>query len=200
MTNWIENIIDKDILQDNLTFVSLFIAVYEHMTDYVVDNVKSLLCNFSIEDCEAKWTETESYKSKIRNRIVDELGNKDKTKASFLWLVDNDAISRDDYSAFLEIKMVRNKFAHELSTIILQGINEQHVKLFFSMCDMLKRISRWFFINIDAPIMGYELPAEDEQENIESAGSMVFQIIIDVLYNGKSEQYKEIIARHCEKE
>ena len=40
MSNWFENLVDQDYLQDNLTFVSLFIALYENMTDYVESNVK----------------------------------------------------------------------------------------------------------------------------------------------------------------
>jgi hypothetical protein len=195
MGNWTENILDRDILQDNLTFVPLFIAVYEYTTSYVVDNIRSLLCDICIEDGKEKWIETEIYKSEIQNRIVDKLGNKDKTKASFIWLVDNDAISQDDYNVFLESKMVRNKFAHELTTTIFQGIEDQHIMLLINLCEMLKRISQWFFIEVELPIMGDELLNDVKHEDIESAGSVIFQVIMDVLYNGKSEQYQEIIAR-----
>ena len=50
MTDWIENVTNKNILQDNLTFASLYIAIYEHMTEYVVSNIKEFLCNFEIKD------------------------------------------------------------------------------------------------------------------------------------------------------
>ena len=42
MIEQFENLVNKDYLQDNLTFTSLFIALYENMTDYVVSNVKDL--------------------------------------------------------------------------------------------------------------------------------------------------------------
>lgn len=59
MTDWIENVTNKNILQDNLTFASLYIAIYEHMTEYVVSNIKEFLCNFEIKDGKVIYTETD---------------------------------------------------------------------------------------------------------------------------------------------
>jgi len=42
---WWINTTDKNIIQINLSFVSLFIAVYENMVDYVETNLESLLCD-----------------------------------------------------------------------------------------------------------------------------------------------------------
>jgi len=47
MPKWLKNITDKGFLQDNMTFVSLYIAVFENMTDYVISNLKSFLCDLS---------------------------------------------------------------------------------------------------------------------------------------------------------
>lgn len=74
------------------------------MTDYVESNIKYFLCNVGIRDGKEFCDETDTYKRNIKNRIVDDKGNKNKTKASFLWLVDKDALSRTDYDKFLEIK------------------------------------------------------------------------------------------------
>lgn len=194
MSDWLSNIVDKEKLQDNLTFVSLFIAIYEHTVDYTVNSIKSLLCNYSIIDGQEHWDETETYKNTIRNRIVDNKGNKDLTKASFLWLVDDGAISQDEYYRFLEIKAIRNRFAHELTATIFEGVSEIEVKALVELCEMLQKISRWFFVTVEAPIMGYELPDHEEPGDIQSAGSLMFQMILEVLYNGKSDEYKAIIA------
>ena len=195
MSDWLANIVDKEVLRDNLTFVSLFIAIYEHTVDYAISNIKSLLCDLYFEDGKEQWKETESYKQEIRNRIVDEKGNKDITKASFLWLVDNGAISSSDYTSFLDIKAVRNKYAHELTTTIFEGVSESEISKLISMCELLQRISRWFWVNVEAPIMGYEVPDVEEPGDIQSAGSLVFQMLLEVLYNEKSEEYKSIVAK-----
>lgn len=195
MPDWLANIIDKENLQDNLTFVSIYIAVYEHVTDYVVSSIKSLLCDLSIKDGKECWTETPIYQKEIRQRIVDEKGNKDVTKASFLWLVDNEVISTADYSKFLEIKSLRNKYAHELITIVFEGVEDSDIKLLFDLCEMLQRISRWFLVNIEAPIMGYDLSTDKDTNNIQSMGCVVFSLMLDVLYNDKSDEYKKIVAK-----
>ena len=193
MTDWIENVTNKNILQDNLTFASLYIAIYEHMTEYVVSNIKEFLCNFEIKDGKVIYTEIDDYKSEIRNRIVDEKGNKDVTKASFLWLIDNGAIDKTDYESFLIAKKMRNKYAHNLSSVIYEGVSEEEIKYFFDMFALYKKITRWYFINIEAEILGEELPENADLMQVETAANVMFDMILEILYNGKSEEYRAMI-------
>lgn len=194
MAEWFENLINKDYLQDNLTFASLFIALYENMTDYVVSNVKAFLCDIGVKDGEMIYIETGEYVSVIRNRIVDDKGNKDRTKASFLWLVDQGAITSVDYDKFLQIKKIRNKYAHELSNVIMLGIQENEIALLFDMHSLYSAISRWFFVEIEAPIMGYVIPENTDVSSIQNGANYAFSIMLNVLYNGKSEEYKDMIT------
>ena len=193
MLDWLHNITDKEILQDNLTFVSLYIAVYEHMIDYVVSNLKAFLCDLEIENGKEHYIETIKYKAEVKNRIVDEKGNKDITKSSFLWLIDKDAITHADYRCFLDAKSLRNKYAHELTSIIYHGVEEYDVKLFFDMFELYKKISLWYFINIEASIMGDELPEDIELTQVQTTANIMFSMIIDVLYSGKSNTYKDLL-------
>lgn len=158
MAEWFENLINKEYLQDNLTFVSLFIAFYENMTDYVVSNVKAFLCDIGVKDGEMIYIETGKYVSVIRNRIVDDKGNKDRTKASFLWLVDQGAITSADYDKFLQIKKIRNKYAHELSNVIMLGIQENEIALLFDMHSLYSAISRWFLSSLRRRSWDMEYP------------------------------------------
>lgn len=194
MADWLENLVDKDYLQDNLTFASLYIALFENMTDYVVSSVKDLLCDIGIRDSKLFCEETDKYRRQIRKRVVDDKGNRDATKASFLWLIDHGAITPADFDKFLQIKQVRNKYAHELFEVITRGITESEVGLLFDMHSLYRTISRWFFVEIEAPIAGYEIPENADIDNIQSAANLTFSIILNVLYNGKSEEYQSIIA------
>ncbi len=188
---WLKNLVDDKILSDNLIFISLFIAVYENFSDYVVSNSESFLCEESIENGEYVIKKTQVYRDEIKNRVVDDKNNKDITKASFLWLKDNTAISGSDYELFLKLKGIRNKYAHELTSIILSGIDEKEdIKLFFDMIALYKKITKWWFINIEAPILGCEV---DEEAEIYNSANGAFDLIINVLYNGKSEEYKKIL-------
>lgn len=192
--SWLKNITDKEKIQDNLTFASMYIAVYEHMVDYVETNIREFLCDIGIKNGEEFCIETEEYKAEIKHRLVDDYGNKDKTKASFLWLVDNHAISQEDYAKFLTVKTVRNKYAHELAGVIYQGIAEREITLFFDMYELYRKISKWFFLNIEAEIMGYDLPEEADLESVRTATDIIFGMVLNVLYNGKSEEYKAMLA------
>ena len=174
-----------------MIFISLFIAVYENFSDYVVSNIESFLCEESIENGEYVIKKTQVYRDEIKNRVVDDKNNKDITKASFLWLKDNTAISGSDYELFLKLKGIRNKYAHELTSIILSGIDEKEdIKLFFDMIALYKKITKWWFINIEAPILGCEV---DEDAEIYNSANGAFDLIINVLYNGKSEEYKKML-------
>ena len=52
MIDLLQRITNADYLHNNLSFVSLYIAVYEHVVDYVISNVKSLLCDVCVENGE----------------------------------------------------------------------------------------------------------------------------------------------------
>ena len=194
MADWLENLVNKDYLQDNLTFTSLYIALFENMTDYVVSSVKDFLCDIGIRDGKIFCEETDEYRRQIRKRMVDDKGNRDTTKASFLWLIDHGAITSADFNSFLQIKQVRNKYAHELSEVITTGITESEVSLLFDMHSLYRKISGWFFVEIEAPITGYEITENADIDDIQSATNVMFSIMLYVLYNGKSEEYQSIIS------
>ena len=194
MAEWFENLVNKDYLQDNLTFASLFIALYENMTDYVVSSVRDFLCDIGIRDGKMFCEETDEYRREIRKRVVDDKGNRDTTKASFLWLIDHGAITSADFDRFLQIKQVRNKYAHKLAEVITTGIAESEVALLFDMHSLYRKISGWFFVEIEAPIIGYDVPPDADVSNIQSGANVMFSIMLDVLYNGKSEEYQSIIS------
>ena len=164
------------------------------MTDYVVSSVKDFLCDIGIRDGKIFCEETDEYRRQIRKRMVDDKGNRDTTKASFLWLIDHGAITSADFNSFLQIKQVRNKYAHELSEVITTGITESEVSLLFDMHSLYRKISGWFFVEIEAPITGYEIPENADIDDIQSATNVMFSIMLDVLYNGKSEEYQSIIS------
>lgn len=191
---WLINTTDKDILQTNLSFISLFIAVYENMVDYVETNLESFLCEEYIENGKLKYKKTPEYKKEILNRIVDDKGNKNVTKSCFLWLVDNNAITQGDYEDFLVIKEVRNRYAHNLTDVIYQSVSEHEIKSFAKMRDLYRKISKWYFLNIDATIMGYELPDESDWNDVLSGVDIMFSMIIDILFDEKEEQYKSMLG------
>ena len=195
MLEWFKNIADESVLQDNLTFASLYIAMYENMVNYVVSNLKWFLCDMEVKDGEEICITTNHYREEIKKRVVDEFGTKDITKASFLWLVDNNAISESDYQCFLNAKRVRNRYAHELVNVMMQGISEDDIKQLFDMFELYQKITKWYFCEIEAPILGEEIPENADTVSVESFATIVFSIVLGVLYRGKSVEYKTMLEQ-----
>ena len=61
------------------------------------------------------------------------------------------------------------------------------------MFSLYKKIARWYFINIEAEMLGEKLPKKADLMQIETAATVMFGMILEVLYNGKSEEYKALI-------
>ena len=62
------------------------------------------------------------------------------------------------------------------------------------MRDLYRKISKWYFLNIDAAIMGYEFPDESDWNDVLSGVDIMFSMIIDILFDEKEEQYKFMLG------
>lgn len=182
-----ETILDDKVLKENLIFASIYIALYESFVCSIVDKPKELLCKDCFEDNEYKQKETENYRQCIKNRIVDDKGNKDITKASFLWFVENNALPEDDFDDFLAIKGLRNDLAHELFSCIVKGFDDSHAKLFGKLLGMYMRIDNYWINNFDIPTSGEYLQGEYDKENVSSLESILFQAIFDKIFFDKED-------------
>ena len=139
MEKEIENLINQDYLKDTMTFISFYTMTYESMVDYVVSQIHDFLCDISLEEGQLHFIETPKYNAQIKKRRVDKKGNKDVTKASFLWLKDNNAITEKDYKNFISIKNKRNTFVHEMFQKVAQGITDDEVDCLVKMILLYKK-------------------------------------------------------------
>ncbi|MCM1043287.1 MAG: hypothetical protein NC350_03650 [Corallococcus sp.] len=176
------NNLNKNNLSKNLHTISLFIAIYECMTEFVKSNVQAFFCNgFHTVDGKVEMKYSREYYTKIKNRIVDEKGNKDELKASFLFLQDNGIISKEDYDFFLEAKQIRNKFTHEMLETIFQGVEKKHIKLLYQMVDLFKMMTNKWFVEIEAPTSGIDLSNGVDVDNICLGTNAIFDFILTQL-------------------
>ena len=195
------NITDKDNLKDNLSFCSFYIALFEHFAD----NIQELIKSFYWEGCELqpsggyKHNYSPKYKSLIVDRRVDDEGNKDKLKASMLWFLEQGAINEGDYLFFCEAKKQRNTFAHELTEVILRNVKEEEIRIFFDLFSLYKKIDKWWINEIEIPCSGDFHPGEYNKDGVESVIVSLFQIMVDVLYTGKSDEIKQMVLKFCGK-
>ena len=190
-----QNVCDKETLQDNLTFIALYICLYESFTDTVESHVKSFLCNKVFLDNSGKprYNQSKDYSEKIKKRPVDDKGNHDPLKATMLWFVDCSAITQEDYNLFLELKELRNSFAHEITNHVWKGLYENHAKALLDLLNLYRKIEKWWINEIEIPIAGDEIPEGYDEDAVTSGILFTFDMMINTLYNDKSDEYLQII-------
>lgn len=179
---FLQNISDKNTIQNHLTFMALYIALYENFTATFIENVKAFLCDLSIKDGKLNYRETTLYREKIKNRVIDQNGNKDALKATMLWLQDKGAMSAQDYSDFLQIKSIRNTYAHEMPRLIIEGVPLENIQCFFKLLELYRKLDKWWINEIELPISGIVLPGTYDESNVENAMLSAFKSVIVSLY------------------
>ena len=151
--DFFNNVCNVDQLKKNLQFFAVFIAVYENLTDYVDNHIKGLYCERStIENGNIRYAKSDKYRRSFCERRVDEQGNRSEVKAQFLWLMEMGAINQEEYNLFLEIKELRNTFAHELFDRMLTGVCEKERDRLSDMIELYARIDQWWWKTFDSGI------------------------------------------------
>ena len=186
----LNNIWNKDILQHNLSFLALFIGMYEQFEDKVIENVDCFLNLGCSANDDTHCKKSEYYRQNILNRKVDENGNKNKLKATMLWFVDVGAITPEDYSLFLNIKEARNIYVHQLTKCVVNGISDKDIDMLVQLLNLFYKIDNWWINEIEIPTSG--ISASDDYPT-EEACSMIYTIyrdMINILFLGKADDYQ----------
>ena len=186
----LNNIWNKDILQHNLSFLALFIGMYEQFEDKVIENVDCFLNLGCSANDDTHCKKSEYYRQNILNRKVDENGNKNKLKATMLWFVDVGAITPEDYSLFLNIKEARNIYVHQLTKCVINGISDKDIDMLVQLLNLFYKIDNWWINEIEIPTSG--ISASDDYPT-EEAYSMIYTIyrdMINILFLGKADDYQ----------
>ena len=186
----LNNIWNKDILQHNLSFLALFIGMYEQFEDKVIENVDCFLNLGCSANDDTHCKKSEYYRQNILNRKVDENGNKNKLKATMLWFVDVGAITPEDYSLFLNIKEARNIYVHQLTKCVVNGISDKDIDMLVQLLNLFYKIDNWWINEFEIPTSG--ISASDDYPT-EEAYSMIYTIyrdMINILFLGKADDYQ----------
>lgn len=186
----LNNIWNKDILQHNLSFLALFIGMYEQFEDKVIENVDCFLNLGCSANDDTHCKKSEYYRQNVLNRKVDENGNKNKLKATMLWFVDVGAITPEDYSLFLNIKEARNIYVHQLTKCVVNGISDKDIDMLVQLLNLFYKIDNWWINEIEIPTSG--ISASDDYPT-EEAYSMIYTIyrdMINILFLGKADDYQ----------
>ncbi len=192
-----ERICDKESLQFQLSFMALFIGMFEFMKDTLISRVESFLCSNMTQNEDGEWVyiHNETYKNEIEKRFVDGKIVKDRLRNTVLWFKDANAISDDDYKLFRKLRDKRNSYAHKMAQHVWDGLPEQDAKGLLDLLDLYIKLDKWWINEIEIPISGEFEPGSYDEDSVESLALITFKIMISTLFGGKSDEYLEMIQK-----
>ena len=138
---------DSQKLRNTLNKIALFIATYESLSDFVIKNVQFFYCRGVIN----KKLILQDYTDKVLHKYKKE-GKTDHLYSCLYWFLDNDVISQQDLEFILDMRNLRNKFVHEMSDYVLNGIPKELNYWHNDLLKIYKKISTWWIKNIEIEI------------------------------------------------
>lgn len=177
-----KKVLNPEVLQESLLFVSMFVVVYEMLEDSVVRKIK----DFYFEGIDIGGDTTSSrYQTEVKAL------NRSPVYASLLWLTENGVIDEKDKALFEQVKFLRNKIVHELPKLLMtEGIPPDLDENFTNAIYLLEKIERWWLVNVE---MEVNPEWEDRQvgPNGVTPGSVwMLKLLLEVA-SGKTEYHDE---------
>lgn len=185
-----ESFLTLQVLQERIISASLFLAAFETLKNNTVDKIKSFY-SLGFDESGIIYDE-ESYKARVLSK------NKSPIYASLEWLLEFDAINKNDIENFTKLKNIRNSLAHQMPAVIMTGNKFDHRENLSVIFQLLSKIDRWWVLNVEIPTNpdydGQEIP----ESEVESGAVMMLQIMIDVAY-GNDAVLQEFKKHHSSK-
>lgn len=180
---YLENVANKVVVRDNLSFIALYLGLYESFVHSIVDRVEGFLSDGfeSGEEGKIKCVHSEAYKRLIKEKAVDFRGNHDVVKATVLWFVEQHVIEKDDYETFLDLKKRRNAYAHELGRVALEGLHEDAGEALANLLALYQRIDKWWINEVEMPT-SENVPLEYDRDGVRNMELAQFEVMFDALY------------------
>lgn len=181
----LENFFNPDILKQNLIIASLFIAVFDNFKANIIDKVKYFYFS-GIKDGVEQFKD---YEQDVLNKVKSK--NNKQIKATLLWLKENEFITEAEEILFAEFTNTRNKLAHEMNRMLIDGFSEEIYKLYAEMINLFSKIERKWIIDIEIPINPPDIPYEDiNWDGITSINFEFIKIMTDIAFTGNDKYLK----------
>lgn len=190
----LENYFNPAILKQNLLIASLFIAVFDNFKSSIITRVK----DFYWSGMKNGVDEYRDYETEVLSKIKS---NKNKQiKASLFWLKESNVITTDDENKFLELTTMRNKLAHEMSKMLLDGFPENIYELYSDMIILFNKIEKWWIIEVEIPINPPNIPLKDIcWDEITSLNIEFIKIMSDIAFT-ENDKYMQLVREYNEED
>ena len=173
----IEDYLNPEKLKNKLIISSLFIASFESLKDYIVEELKFF---YNIGFSGDKYILSKEYTKDVLEK------DKSVLKASLLWFKDNGALSDEDLMIFDRLRAYRNKLSHELMRLLFDDLLDNISEDFNKLLEIRIKIEKWWILNIEIPTnLDFDNRKEITEDDITTPSQMIYKLILDML----SEDY-----------
>lgn len=179
--------VNPEVLRGNLIAASMFLAAYEILRASVIDRIRSFFCS---RFRDGKWVPDDDYRTKCL--ALD----KSPLRASLLWLKQMSAIDDTDMAQVDELRCHRNDLAHDLPRFLATAGAEVNVQLLGRIYELIAKIDRWWFREVDGPTdPGYD-SREVVDENVTSGNMLFIQMMMRIAVGGDPGVFWQAFQKH----
>lgn len=169
-TDFLDIIGDKDKLQKELIFYSLFLMVFENFVSHWKETIRSFYSNGFAKDeqtgeyydfVKVRWIGRECHTSKDKEKEkqfnqevfqrVKRNGKNSPKLSMFRWMTDNHFVDEEDYSVLENCYNKRNEYAHGIDSCLERYVTKGEKVLLKSLIEISKKASKNWVYNIELP-------------------------------------------------
>jgi len=178
---------DSKEIKRNLIDSSLFLAFYEILKNTIVDRIADF---FNNEFKNGKFVNSTKYNEQIIWRKIK--GKQNIFSSSCLWLVENNVITFDDHNQINEIRLERDRIAHNLPKFLLGSEYIIRKDLFNLMKDLTLKIDKWWIVEVDLTINQELIGQNIDTDKIVSGNDLILSYIFNIANTDLNDLEKQI--------
>ena len=166
-----ERFLDPDVVRPSLFLATMYITTFEILKNSVVDRIQSFYINGLDEEGPILGPE---YKTEVTYR------SKSVLSASLDWLRAREVIDEKDLEIFEQLKITRNRLAHQLFSVVTGQVESTHEAQFEVLVSLLRKIEVWWVVNFEIATSP-EFDGQDiDEDGIIPGAVLSLQMLIEV--------------------
>jgi hypothetical protein len=185
-TDFLEIVTNKEKVQKELIFYSLFLMVFENFVHHWKDTIRSFYSNGFAKDeqtgeyydfVKVTWidgvchTSRDTEKEKDFNHIVFQRvkknGRNNPKLSMFRWMADSQFIDDDDYIILEKCYEKRNDYAHDIAGCLNRFVTKEEKELLKSLIAISEKAAKKWILEIEIPTT----PSEDLDMLLDEEGN-----------------------------
>lgn len=172
-----EQFLTPSVAREKLISASLYITAFEILRESIVGRIRDFYVN--------EWNVDgpvvgKAYEVEVLARY------RSTVYASLEWLVEHDALTKEDVDTFETLKRTRNALAHELHSHVMGVTELPHVGQFPNLVALLRKVETWWIVNVEIPTNPDYDGAEIDVDGIVPGPVLSIQMLLEVV-SGSTE-------------